>query len=95
MASFMTRPGGMPSPCSDDAPYFSGEPGDPLADFLYEYDSLASSLGLTGAQKVESIFQYIPSSVQEFWKTLDSYASKDWQAFCLEIEDLYLGMRAV
>ena len=79
----------MPAPRSNEAPYFSGQPGDQLADFLHEYDSLASSLGLTSAQKVEAIFRYVSANTREFWMTLGSYASKDWKALRSELEDLY------
>lgn len=78
----------MPSPRSHDMPYFSGWPNDPLADFLHEYDGLASNLSLTSTQKVETILRYIPSDLRDFWQTLDSYRdfwqtlnsynTKDW-----------------
>ena len=89
MASSATGPGAMPAPRSTHAPYFSGQPGDPLADFLHEYDGLASSLGLTDAQKVETILWYVPSKEREFWQTLDGYSSKDWKTFRAALEDIY------
>ena len=89
MTSLATGPGAMPAPRSNNAPYFSGEPGDPLAEFLHEYDGLASSLGLTSAQKVDTIFRYVPASVREFWETLDGYPSRDWTAFRAALEGIY------
>ena len=89
MASSAIGPGAMPAPRSNNAPYFSGQQGDSLADFLHEYDSLASSLGLTGGQKVDTILCYVPASTQEFWMTLDSYSLKDWRDFCTDLENLY------
>src|SRR5229473_3995019 len=89
MASSAIGPGAMPAPRSNNAPYFSGQQGDSLADFLHEYDSLASSLGLTGGQKVDTILRYVPASTREFWMTLDSYSLKDWRDFRTDLENLY------
>jgi hypothetical protein len=71
----------MPALRSNDVPYFSGRPGDPLADFLHEYDGLASSLGLTDVQKAETILRYVPANIREFWQTLNGYTRTGLQEF--------------
>jgi hypothetical protein len=70
------------------APYFSGQPNEPLAAFLQEFDVLATSHRLTDAQKVRTILEYIPPTVRDFWKTLDGFGAGDWQTFRTAIEAL-------
>src|SRR5216684_3818885 len=89
MASSATGPGTMPAPRSHNAPYFSGQQNDSLADFLHEYDGLASSLGLSSSQKVDTVLRYVPATTREFWTTLDGYISKDWPTFCTDLRKLY------
>jgi hypothetical protein len=79
----------MPDPCSASAPYFSGQPSEPLAAFLQEFDALATSHKLTDGQKVRTILEYIPPTVRDFWKTLDGFGTGDWQTFRTSIESLY------
>lgn len=84
----------MPSPRSAKAPYFSGQPDDRLADFLFEYDILASGYKLSDKEKVETILRYVPFSVRELWKTLAGYASGNWATFRATLEDLYPDIAA-
>ena len=46
-------PAAMLAPCSHHAPYFLGEGGESLDDFLCEYEELADGHGLTQRQKAE------------------------------------------
>jgi hypothetical protein len=79
----------MPDPCSAGAPYFSGQPDEPLAAFLREFDALSTSHRLTDGQKVRTILEYIPPTERDFWKTLDGFGTGDWQTFRTAIEALY------
>jgi hypothetical protein len=51
--SAITGPATMPAALSCHAPYFSGEGGESLNDFLHEYEELADGHGLTEHQKVD------------------------------------------
>jgi hypothetical protein len=79
----------MPGPRSPNAPVFSGRPGDPIANFLHEYEIIATSHSLTDAQKVECTFWYVPYTARNFWTTLNGYDTKDWPAFRKSLEKLY------
>ncbi|KAH9991209.1 hypothetical protein BJV74DRAFT_750513, partial [Russula compacta] len=82
----------MPTPCSNDVPYFSGQQDKSLTDFLHEFDNLANNHGLTGIQKTEAVLHYIPAGMHKFWKTLDGYTQKDWIALHAKLEKLYQDM---
>jgi hypothetical protein len=45
--STITGPAAMPAALSYHTPYFSGEGGESLDDFLCEYEELADDHGLT------------------------------------------------
>ena len=81
--------GAMPDPCSAGAPYFSGQPNEPLAAFLEEFNTLATSHELTDGQKVRTILEYILPTERDFWKTLDRFDTGNWQTFRTTIEALY------
>ena len=81
----------MPPPRSNRAPYFSGQVGDPIEDFLDEYSELADSCGLAEQQKVEAIIRYIPYSHRVLWKSLDGYVARDWTEFRANLEEIYDG----
>jgi len=49
----VTGPAAMPAACSHHMPYFSGEGGESLDNFLHEYKELADGHGLTERQKVD------------------------------------------
>ncbi|KAH8996030.1 hypothetical protein EDB92DRAFT_1814483 [Lactarius akahatsu] len=83
-----TSPVAMPAACSHNAPYFSGHIGDPLDDFLWEYEELATSRNLTPQEKVETITCYIPTDLQDLWKLLNSYTTPNWALFWLSIEGI-------
>ncbi|KAI0246804.1 hypothetical protein BJV78DRAFT_1297250, partial [Lactifluus subvellereus] len=85
----VTGPAAMPGPRSAKAPYFSGQPEDRIADFLLEYEGLATGYKLSEKEKVETILRYVPFSVRELWKTLTGYASADWNTFRTTLEELY------
>ena len=85
----------MPPPRSHRAPYFSGRVGDPIEDFLSEYEELASSCGLTSRQKVEIIVRYIPLELRDLWKSLDGYLAGDWQDLRLTLEEIYESTSAL
>jgi len=85
----------MPPPRSHRAPYFSGRVGDPIEDFLSEYEELASSCGLTSRQKVEIIVCYIPLELRDLWKSLDGYLAGDWQDLRLMLEEIYESTSAL
>jgi hypothetical protein len=67
----------MPGSHSHNASVFLGRPGDPIADFLHEYEIIATSHGLTDEQKVKCTFWYVPYTAQNFWTTLNGYNTKD------------------
>ncbi|KAI9465561.1 hypothetical protein BJY52DRAFT_1113548, partial [Lactarius psammicola] len=79
----------MPSPRSHEAPRFSGERNDPIAYFLFEYDTLATGCGLSDSQKVETIVHYIAPSMRDLWKNLNGYSARDWESFKSALESLY------
>ncbi len=88
----MAAPGGpaaMPPAHSHCAPFFSGHVGDPLDDFLHEFEELAISCALTDQQKIETIICYIPNDLRDLWKILDSYATHDWVLFRQLLEWTY------
>ena len=84
----------MPSARDNKAPYFSGQVGDPLDEFLREYEELATTCTLNNQQKVETILRYIPSDLRDLWKILDGYATHDWTLFRQSLEKLYQGTSA-
>jgi hypothetical protein len=89
MAAPATGPAAMPSACDNKALYFSAHVGDPLDNFLQEYEDLATSCALTPQQKVETILWYIPTNLRDLWKILDGYAGHDWNIFRVSLEQLY------
>ncbi|KAI9452662.1 hypothetical protein BJY52DRAFT_1124179 [Lactarius psammicola] len=84
----------MLGPCSNKAPFFSGKPNDSLADFLLEYEALATTNGLTIDEKVETITHYVPFNMRKFWRTLEGYGTKNWATFKDDLEGLYLDTLA-
>lgn len=79
----------MPAGRSPRAPYFSGEIGESLSEFLREYEDLADGNGLAEKQKVETILRYVPCSVRNFWEDLPGYAPANWSRFRAEIKRFY------
>jgi hypothetical protein len=79
----------MPGPHSVDAPSFSEESSVSFADFLHEFEALATANGLTDLQRLEVIFQYISPSLRKFWKTVDGYDHSDWAIFCVALVGMY------
>ncbi len=88
----MAAPGGptaMPPARSHRAPFFSGHVGDPLDDFLREFEELATSCALTDQQKIETVIRYIPNDLRDLWKILDGYTAHDWALFRQSLERTY------
>ena len=79
----------MPNPRSDEAPYFDDQRNDPIAYFLFEYDTLATGRGLSDSETVETIVYYIARPVRDLWKTLDGYRTGNWETFKSTLESLY------
>ena len=79
----------MPPPHSYDAPYYSGQVGDPIEDFLREYEELADGCNLTEQQKVEKITHYICPELRYLWKSHNGYQACNWANFRLELEAIY------
>ncbi|KAI9432594.1 hypothetical protein H4582DRAFT_2083306 [Lactarius indigo] len=89
-----TGPAAMPSARERRAPFFSGRVGDPLDEFLREYEELATTYALTPQQKVETILRYIPHDLRELWKILEGYPTHDWALFRQSLERIYEGTSA-
>ena len=87
-------PAAMPSAHDNKAPYFSGEVGDPLDDFLREYEEHATTCNLTPQQKVEMILHYVPQGLRDLWKLLTGYSTHDWAIFQQSLERLYQSTSA-
>ncbi len=84
----------MPPARSHRAPFFSGHVGDPLDEFLREYDKLATSCNLTAQQKVETVLRYIPHDLWDLWKILEGYPANDWDLFHQSLQCIYEGTSA-
>jgi hypothetical protein len=80
---------GLPAARSEHAPRFSNQDSESISDFLREYEALTSGLGVSDQDKVTNITRYTPSKIAEFWVLLDGYDTKNWKAFCAELNSLY------
>jgi hypothetical protein len=58
MSQSTQRPVTTPSHRSHCAPYFSGQAGDSIEDFLCGNEELTNYCGLTDRQKVETVIRY-------------------------------------
>jgi hypothetical protein len=67
----------MLAPCSHHVPYFSGEGGESLDDFLCEYEELADGHGLTQRQKVDWVIRYVAHSQRDLWKSMEGFVVSD------------------
>jgi hypothetical protein len=88
----LTGPAAMPR--ATKTPSFDGTTGEPIIEFLADYNEIADGHGLTDQQKVEFILKYIPFSHKDLWKSLKGYATGDWTTFRRELEKLYPDMDA-
>src|SRR5713226_8389581 len=79
----------MPPPHSYNAPYYSGQVGDPIEDFLREYEELTNGCNLIEQQKVEKITHYICLELRYLWKSHNGYQAHNWANFRLELEAIY------
>jgi hypothetical protein len=89
MAHRLTGLAAMPPSRSHRAPFFTGHVPDPLKNFLKEYEILADGHELTDREKVETITRYIPVGLQDYWESLDGYATGDWDLFRESLEATY------
>ena len=88
----LTGPAAMPRP--KKYPNFDETSGEPIMDFLADFDELADGHGLSDQQKVETILKYIPAHQKDLWKSLKGYATGNWTTFRRELEKLYPDMDA-
>src|SRR5260370_12202935 len=79
----------MPPPHSYDAPYYSGQVGDPIEDFLREYEELADGCNLTQQQKVEKITRYICPELRYLWQSRPAYRARSAANFSLQLPPIY------
>lgn len=77
---------------SRDAPQFkSDEPGG-LIHFLRIYQRLADEAGLSIADKITRLIEYIPPNEAQLWSDCSAFTNPvDWDAFKKEIYDFYPG----
>ena len=80
----------MPAALSHHAPYFSGEGGESLDNFLHEYEELADGHELTERQKVDWVIRYVARSQQDLWKSMEGFVISDWNDLCNELHGTYL-----
>jgi hypothetical protein len=80
----------MPGPGSSKAPSFNGETSE-LLEFLELFEDLASSCGLTDADKCKMVVRYVNLETKRFWVTLTGYESKDFGTFKANIIGQYPG----
>jgi len=83
--SAVTGPAAMPAALSHHAPYFSGEGGESLDDFLHKYEELADGYGLMERQKVDWVIRYMAHSQQDLWKSMEGFMISDWNNLCNEL----------
>jgi hypothetical protein len=88
--SAITGPAAMLAALSHHVPYFSGEGGESLDDFLCEYEELADGHGLTECQKVDWVIRYMACSQQDLWKSMEGFMISDWNDLCNELRGTYL-----
>ncbi|KAI9443688.1 hypothetical protein BJY52DRAFT_1194557 [Lactarius psammicola] len=82
-------PAAMPTPHSNKAPYFTDQSGNPVEVFLWEYENLAITHGLTSLQKVEQVLRYVLLELCDLWQFLDGYMTHSWSTFKRSIEEIY------
>jgi len=80
----------MPAPRSHHAPYFLGEGGESLDDFLCKYEELANGYGLMQWQKVDWVIRYMAHSQQDLWKSMEGFMVSDWRDLCDGLREMYL-----
>jgi hypothetical protein len=83
----LTGPAAMPR--ATKTPNFDGATGEPIIEFLTDYNEIADTHYLTDQQKVEYILKYIPPSQKDLWRSLKGYTTGDWTTFSKELEKLY------
>ncbi|KAG2063733.1 hypothetical protein BDR04DRAFT_963906, partial [Suillus decipiens] len=70
----------MPGPNSSKAPLFNGETSE-LLEFFEVFEDLASTYGLTSADKCKSLVQYVDRQTKRFWITLTGFESRGYGTF--------------
>ncbi|OAX31887.1 hypothetical protein K503DRAFT_794870 [Rhizopogon vinicolor AM-OR11-026] len=80
----------MPSPNSSKAPLFNGEPSE-LLEFFELFENLASTYGLTNADKCKCLVRYVDLPMKRCWIILTGYEKHDYNVFKQNILDQYPG----
>jgi hypothetical protein len=88
--SAITGPTAMPAALSHHVPYFSGEGGESLDNFLRKYEELADGHGLTERQKVDWVIRYVARLQQDLWKSMEGFMISNWNDLCNELCGTYL-----
>ncbi|KAG2073226.1 hypothetical protein BDR04DRAFT_1011023 [Suillus decipiens] len=80
----------MPGPNSSKAPLFNGETSE-LLEFFEVFEDLASTYGLTSADKCKSLVRYVDCQTKRFWITLTGFESREYGTFKRSILGQYPG----
>ncbi|KAG2066409.1 hypothetical protein BDR04DRAFT_983558, partial [Suillus decipiens] len=80
----------MPGPNSSKAPLFNGEMSE-LLEFFEVFEDLASTYGLTSADKCKSLVRYVDRQTKHFWITLMGFKSCEYGTFKRSILGQYPG----
>jgi hypothetical protein len=72
--------GAMPSPNSSKVLMFNSETSE-LLEFFKVFEDLASTYGLTSADKCKSLVCYVDHQTKHFWITLTSFESCEYGTF--------------
>ncbi|KAG1874755.1 hypothetical protein DFJ58DRAFT_721750 [Suillus subalutaceus] len=72
--------GAMPSPNSSKAPIFNSEMLE-LLEFFEVFEDLASTYGLTSADKCKSLVCYVDRQIKRFWIMLMGFESREYGTF--------------
>jgi hypothetical protein len=72
-------------------PHFTGDIDHPIEEFLQEYEELADIHGLSEAQKVTTVIQYIDNSQRHIWRSLAGFINQDWLDLCNQLHEEYVS----
>lgn len=82
--------GAMPAPGSLRAPFWDGK-SSTLLEFFEEFEDLATTNGLTDAEKCRAAVRYVDNSAKRYWSSLAEFANKDYSALKTAILKQYPG----
>jgi hypothetical protein len=80
----------MPGSNSTKMPMFNGETLE-LLEFFEVFEDLASTYGLTSADKCKSLVHYVDHQTKHFWITLTGFESCEYGTFKKSILSQYPG----